>query len=113
LTQVHLGHSVESKVLDVFGIDDKRLSLSVETVNLVSFFIVEALVWEVLLCAIQNLGDDVTLDFLILQVVKEMVMGASSVVEKLNINHIICNKAAVDEGVRESLDAHCMVIHVE
>lgn len=54
LSEVHFGHSVESIILDILGINDEGLALSIEAVDLIPLLIVEALVWEVLLCASED-----------------------------------------------------------
>jgi len=73
--------------------------LSVETIDLVSLLIVEALVWEVLLGAGKNQGDNISLNLMGLKVVQEVVMGAGGVVEQLHIYNVVGHKAAVDERI--------------
>ena len=84
--------------------------MSVEAVDFISLFVVETLVREVLFGAGQNEAYNLALNLLGFKVVQEMVVGESGVVEKLHVNDIIGDEATVDERVRESLDAHGVVV---
>ena len=86
------------------------IGLVYKAINLVSFLVVETLVWEVLLCASQDLGNNFSYDDLLLKIIKEVIVSDRGIMEKLDVDDVIGNETAVNKWIRESLDAHCVVI---
>ena len=54
LPQVFVGNLLVIELLQVVGINCEGVSLSIETVDLISSFVIEAFVWKVFLIAIFN-----------------------------------------------------------
>ena len=86
------------------------MTLSVKGVDLILFVVVEALVWEVLLGALQDFLLDFANNALFGGVVDEMIVGEGRVVEKLNKYLVIGYESASDEWVWETLVAHGVIV---
>ena len=110
LTQVHISHPVESIIAALLAIDDEGLALSVEGIDLVFLFVVEAPVREVLLGADQLSSYDVTIDCLAVEVVNKVVVLHIVVVEQVHEDFVRVDEGTGHEGVREGLVAHCVVV---
>ena len=83
LAEVSFGDLVNSEFINILAIDMDALSFLVKCIEFLSIVIIEAFLGEVLPCAILELNADLAfvLDFLIFDVVYEMVVGTGFGVE--------------------------------
>ena len=81
LPKIHFSHSVKGVITALLGVNDEGLALSVERVNLILLFIIEAPVREVFLGADQLLCHDVSIHCLAAKVVDKVVVFTVVIVE--------------------------------
>ena len=84
--------------------------MSIKTIDFFFFFVEEALVREVLLCANHYLFYFVAYHALVLDVVDEMNVFQLSVCEEIDVDGIVGEESASDEGVWEGLVAHGVIV---
>ena len=86
------------------------MSLSIETVDLISFLVVEGLVWEVLLCALHDKLILLSFYAFVWDVINEMDVLQFMIQEQVNEDEIVSDVSASNEWIREGLIAHGVIV---
>lgn len=111
LAEVLVSHPLHLKVLRIVCINREGLPLPIEAVYHLILIVVETFVREIHPIALHLHLVDGAFDLVRALVVEEVVVGARVVVEKDHGDEVVAYEGAVDEGVREALDRHRVIIY--
>lgn len=106
MSKVEVSDLLVEDILSIVVFDAEHLALSVEAVDFLHLVVVEGLVGEVCLVALQLLLVRLTNNIVEVQIIQEVIVSPGEVVEQTNEECVLVNEDAVHEGLREGVVAH-------